>query len=125
MEAVTVKRVRWSPEIIGGVYPGGIPWTAKEHKRLFDMLQEGCTLREISQKLERTYVSVKDKVNRLSKNGENARQPAIRKPAIARAIEEKAAAANVKCLKCLKAFESYDPKLNRICARCKDREDWS
>ena len=122
---MTAKRVRWSPEIIGGVYPGGIPWTAKEHKRLFDMLQEGCTLREISQKLERTYVSVKDKVNRLSKNGENARQPAIRKPAIARAIEGKAAAASVKCLKCLKAFESYDPRRNRICARCKDREDWS
>ena len=122
---MTAKRVRWSPEIIGGVYPGGIPWTAKEHKRLFDMLQEGCTLREISQKLERTYVSVKDKVNRLSKSGENARQPVIRKPAIPRAIEAKAASASVKCLKCQKAFESYDPRRNRICARCKDREDWS
>ena len=122
---MSAKRVRWSPEINNGVYPGGIPWTAEEHKRLFDMLQEGCTLHEISEKLERSYVSVKDKVNRLAKSGENARQPAIRKPAIARATEEKAAAASVKCLKCQKAFDSYDPRRNRICARCKDREDWS
>jgi hypothetical protein len=121
---MTAKRVRWSPEIIGGVYPGGIPWTAEENKRLFDMLQEECSLREISTKLNRSYVSVKDKVNRLSRSGENARQPSTQKRVIARDIKEKAGKASVKCLKCLSLFDSYDPRRNRICVRCKGNEDW-
>jgi hypothetical protein len=121
---VKAKRVRWSPEIVGSLHTGGIPWTAEENKRLFDMLQEECSLREISTKLNRSYVSVKDKVNRLSRSGENARQPSTQKRVIARDIKEKAGKASVKCLKCLNLFDSYDPRRNRICARCKGNEDW-
>jgi hypothetical protein len=122
------QRVRWSPEIIGGVNPGGIRWTPEEDKRLFDLLQEGCTIRQIAEKLDRNYASVKDKVARLWRGGESPRKkgdaPPL-PPRQPRVVKEQPNTSRVKCLKCLKAFDSYDPRRNRICARCKDREDWN
>jgi DNA-binding CsgD family transcriptional regulator len=130
-------RIRWAPEIIGGVNPGGFRWTAEEDKRLFDMLQEGCTLREIADKLDRSYASVKDKVGRLSRSGEPKRvegvatwrpkpsNPDLEHDEMLMAIQkEKPANNRVKCLKCLGTFDSYDPRRNRICVRCKGNEDW-
>ena len=122
------QRARWSPEVIGGVHPGGIRWTAEEHKRLFDLLQEGCTIREIADKLDRNYASIKDKVSRLWRGGESPREKgmaAALTPRQPRVTKEKPTTTRVKCLKCQNGFDSYDPKRNRICARCKDREDWN
>jgi hypothetical protein len=122
------QRVRRSPKIIAGRNPGGIPWTAEEHKRLFDMLQEQCTIREIAAALDRNYASVKDKVSRLWRGGESPREKGIAAalpPRQPRVVKEKPNTTRVKCLKCQNGFDSYDPKRNRICARCKDREDWN
>ncbi len=121
------KRVRWAPEIINGINPGGIRWTPEEDKRLFAMLQEQCSLREIADKLNRTYVSVKDKVGRLSRYGEHPRKEGAPQPAPEKKAPPRAApitVTRVKCLKCLSTFESYDPRRNRICGRCKSNEDW-
>ena len=122
------QRVRRSPKIIAGRNPGGIPWTAEEHKRLFDMLQEQCTIREIAAALDRNHASVKDKVSRLWRGGESPREKGIAAalpPRQPRVVKEKPTTTRVKCLKCQNGFDSYDPKRNRICARCKDREDWN
>lgn len=37
--------------------------------------------------------------------------------------KDKSKAKVVECLRCLKEFESLDPRINRICNKCKDLED--
>jgi DNA-binding CsgD family transcriptional regulator len=135
------KRIRWAPERkTGGTEIwGSARWTAAEEKQLFDMLQEGRSRREIAIKLDRAYVSVKDKINRISRCGEDARvngvvawrpippDPDLKHDPMLIAIEkekQKTGKNRVKCLKCLILFDSYDPRRNRICVRCKGNEDW-
>lgn len=115
------KRVRvfLSP----GKPPGAVGssrWTKEETKKLTAMLKKDAPLREIAIALERSYVSVKDKVGRLAKSklSEPQRAPEVE-------FNEKPKFVPSKCLKCLKIFDSYDPRKNRICARCKSNEGWS
>lgn len=116
---------------------GSARWTAAEEKQLFNMLQEGCSRPEIATKLNRTYVSVKDKIGRIARCGEDARvngvvawrpvppDPDLKNDEMLLAIQkEKTTSNRVKCLKCLNRFDSYDPRRNRICVRCKGNEDW-
>ena len=77
-------------------------------------------LREIAIELKRSYVSVKDKVGRMAK-ATKVLIPEVPKVE----FEEKPKFVMAKCLKCLKQFESYDPRKNRICGRCKSNEGWS
>ena len=110
------KRVRWAPEGSGGQ----IRWSKQEVKRLHEMLEKDASFREIALELKRSYVSVKDKVGRMAKN-----TPTKYKNLPEIEFEEKPRFAMAKCLKCLKQFESYDPRKNRICGRCKSNEGWS
>jgi DNA-binding CsgD family transcriptional regulator len=110
------KRVRWAPEGSGGQ----IRWSKQEVKRLHEMLEKDASFREIALELKRSYVSVKDKVGRMAKNSLTKHK----KPSEIE-FEEKPRFVAVKCLKCLKQFESYDPRKNRICGRCKSNEGWS
>jgi transposase len=114
------KRVRWSPEKPAGA-GGQARWNKAETKTLCDMLKEGGMLREIAIKLNRSYVSVKDKIGRMAKATKVAPPPEVPKVE----FEEKPKFVMAKCLKCLKQFESYDPRKNRICGRCKSNEGWS
>ena len=117
---------------------GSARWTATEEKQLFNMLQEGGSLREIAIKMNRTYISVKDKVGRISRSGEDTRVNGVvpwrpkppdpdlqHDPMLAAIQKEKTTTTRVKCLKCLGAFSSFDPKRNRICQRCKGNQDWT
>lgn len=110
------KRVRWAPEGSGGQ----IRWSKQEVKRLNEMLEKNSSFREIALELRRSYVSVKDKVGRMAKS-----IPTKCKNLSEIEFEEKPKFVAVKCLKCLKQFESYDPRKNRICVRCKSSEGWS
>jgi DNA-binding CsgD family transcriptional regulator len=114
------ERVRWSPERPVGAI-GQARWDKAETKKLCDMMKEGSALREIAIELKRSYTSVKDKVGRMAKATKVVPPPEV--PEIE--FEEKPRFAMAKCLKCLKQFESYDPRKNRICARCKSNEGWS
>jgi DNA-binding CsgD family transcriptional regulator len=111
------KRVRGLPQNLAGP---PIRWSKEEIKILLDMINAGASFREIALKMKRSYVSVKDKVGRLSKIKpiEPEKEPEIK-------FEKKPKFVASKCLKCLKMFESYDPRKNRICARCKSNEGWS
>jgi transposase len=111
-------RVRWSPEKPPGAI-GSSRWSKEETKTLRAMLDKEAPLREIAIALKRSYVSVKDKVGRLAKAKDEP------KKVFQIDFEKKPKFVLAKCLKCLKMFDSYDPRKNRICARCKSSEGWS
>lgn len=96
-----------------------IRWDKEETKSLCDMLDANMSIRDIAIKLKRSYVSVKDKVGRLSKTKvvKPKQEPEIE-------LEEVPKFFPAKCLRCLRIFDSYDPRKNRICARCKSNEGW-
>jgi hypothetical protein len=111
-------RVRWSPEKPPGAI-GSVRWTKEETKTLRAMMNKDAPLREIAIALKRSYVSVKDKIGRLAKAKDEPKR------VFQIDFEEKPKFVLAKCLKCLKMFDSYDPRKNRICARCKSSEGWS
>ena len=41
-----------------------------------------------------------------------------------RKVKDKALLKDVECLRCGREFKSIDPKINRICDRCKIGESW-
>ena len=109
--------MRWSPEKLAGA---PVRWSEEETKKLIKLLKARATIREAATELGRSYVSVKDKVNRL--NGASKAEPQ-KEPEVQ--FDERPKFFSVKCLQCLRPFESYDPRRNRICARCKSNEGWS
>ena len=113
------KRSRW-PSTPPGEKIIQVRWDDEETKKLCDMVESGCPVREIAIKLGRSYVSVKDKIGRLAKAKvvQPEKVPEIEFEEIQKFFPS-------KCLKCLKIFDSYDPRKNRICARCKSNEGWS
>ena len=40
-----------------------------------------------------------------------------------RKVKDKTLLKDVECLRCEKIFKSIDPKINRICEKCKNQED--
>jgi DNA-binding CsgD family transcriptional regulator len=111
------KRVRWAPTKLAGA---PVRWSKEEIKKLLSLLKGGAKIREAAIELGRSYVSVKDKVNRLA----NAANVELKKvPEVE--FDEKPKFFSVKCLQCLRPFESYDLRRNRICVRCKSNEGWS